>query len=231
MRLNRAEFLAMNNPVRRLLLHSEFRRAISMLHRAGVSLTGATVLDAGCGSGYSTRLLLAREQPGRVIAFDLMPEQCRRAHRAAPAAHIFTADLLTPPLHPSSCDIILSFGLFHHLHDWRLALRQCHRLLRDGGILWMQEPHKDATRVLSAVLRFQFPRGGEFCWPEFRGFFHTAGFELLEERMIWLPWFRCFLLQKARRNGREVAEVATLRARGVSELLRVPYPRGKACVP
>ncbi len=196
MQLNRAEFLAMNNPLRRLLLRWEFRQAMRMLHRAGVRLDHAAILDAGCGSGYSTQLLLATAAPARLFAFDLMPEQCRLARRRAEAAYLFVADLLSPPIKPASFDIIMSFGLFHHLHDWRQAIRQCHRLLRPGGVLWLEEPHRSATRLISRVLRFEFPRGGEFCWPEFRAFFHESGFYLLEERTIFLPCFRSFLYRK-----------------------------------
>jgi 2-polyprenyl-3-methyl-5-hydroxy-6-metoxy-1,4-benzoquinol methylase len=76
MRLGRTEFLAMNNPVRQWLQkHVEFTVFRKHLERRGIASHGKAILDAGCGSGYSSELILEAFKPSRLVAFGLMPEQ------------------------------------------------------------------------------------------------------------------------------------------------------------
>ena len=71
-----------------------------------------TVLDAGCGSGRVTELLLARLPRGRVIALDGSPSMIEVA-RSRLAGHgdrvrFVVADLARPlPIDPASVDAIL----------------------------------------------------------------------------------------------------------------------------
>jgi len=59
MRLGKLEFLAMNNPLRRWIQkHTEFRIFRNQLKRCFVDLDGEVIMDAGCGSGYSTELIV-----------------------------------------------------------------------------------------------------------------------------------------------------------------------------
>ncbi len=59
MRLSKAEFLAMNNPVRRYVQkHLELKIIREHLKKHNFSLEGKIILDAGCGSGYSTQLII-----------------------------------------------------------------------------------------------------------------------------------------------------------------------------
>lgn len=69
----------MNNPMRRWLQKNvEFTTFKEFLDKHNISLEGKIVLDAGCGSGYSTNLI-QQFLPAELVGFDLMPMQIEKA--------------------------------------------------------------------------------------------------------------------------------------------------------
>jgi trans-aconitate 2-methyltransferase len=110
-----------------------------------LSLVGdETVLDAGCGSGRVTELLLGRVPHGRVIALDAsraMVEEARR--RLVPfdgRVDFVVADLGRPLNLPDgkSVDAILSTATFHWVADHDALFRNLADVLRPGGRLVAQ---------------------------------------------------------------------------------------------
>lgn len=100
-----------------------------------------TVLDAGCGSGRVTELLLRRLPQGHVVALDGSPsmvEQARR--RLAPAGDRVTfvvADLLEP-LPVPTVDAVLSTATFHWIADHDRLFANLATVIRAGGRLEAQ---------------------------------------------------------------------------------------------
>ena len=108
-------------------------------------LTGAeTVLDAGCGSGRVTELLLERLPRGRVVALDASPamldEARRRLGRFAGRVDYLEADLGRPFVLPGGelADAILSTATFHWVPDHDALFRNLAAVLRPGGRLVAQ---------------------------------------------------------------------------------------------
>lgn len=97
------------------------------------SLTGATVLDAGCGSGAQAQWLA--DQGATVIAVDLSPRMVAEAERrCAGRGRFLVADLAEPlPLEPGSLDGITCSLMLHYLADWTVPLRSFASALRPGG--------------------------------------------------------------------------------------------------
>jgi trans-aconitate 2-methyltransferase len=97
-----------------------------------------TVLDAGCGSGRVTRLLIERLPRGRVIAVDGAPSMVARARETlGPDMTVVESDLLELYLE-EPVDAVFSTAVFHHIHDHdRLFARMC-GVLRPGGRLVAQ---------------------------------------------------------------------------------------------
>ena len=82
MRLSMFEFMAMNNPVRKFIQeHIEFKTFNQYLEKRDINLYRKIIMDVGCGSGYSTELILKKYTPSKLIAFDLMPEQISLAKK------------------------------------------------------------------------------------------------------------------------------------------------------
>lgn len=96
-------------------------------------LTGATVLDAGCGAGAQASWLL--DQGADVVAFDISPNMVQEARRRCGGRGRFeVADLSRPlPLEPASLDGITCSLALHYVEDWSVPMASFAAALRPGG--------------------------------------------------------------------------------------------------
>jgi trans-aconitate 2-methyltransferase len=98
-----------------------------------------TVLDAGCGSGRVTLMLLERLPRGRVVAVDQAPSMVEHARAALPAdrATVHRADLTELRL-GEPVDAVFSNAVFHWVPDHERLFECLHAALRPGGRLVAQ---------------------------------------------------------------------------------------------
>ncbi|TCL76958.1 methyltransferase family protein [Hydrogenispora ethanolica] len=179
MRLGKVEFALMNNPLRRLLQRKvEFGAFLSLLEKQRIDLAGKVIMDAGCGSGYSTELILKAFRPARVIAFDLMPEQIRLAARRGLPAEFAVGDMTRIDCADGFCDAAFVFGVLHHIPEWRLALAELRRVLKPGGVLLAEEPEY------------------RFHWTELMAGMGAAGLEVVECRALYWGYFHTYLCRR-----------------------------------
>ena len=187
MRLGTPEFLAMNNPVRRWLQRNiELKMFKRLLEDNHVDLHGKSIVDAGCGSGYGTELIAGEFEPSRLVAFDLMPEQLRLATKRRVNAGLFTADMTKLCLADDTADAVFVFGVIHHIPAWKQALAELARVLHQGGVLLLEEPHM------------------RFNWPELEKGIEAAGLDIVEWHPFWLGMFRSYLCRKNLAQHRRV---------------------------
>jgi trans-aconitate 2-methyltransferase len=102
-----------------------------------LSLEGdETVLDAGCGSGRVTRLLLERLPQGRVIGVDAAPSMIAEARsnlaEFEDRVELRVGDLTALEL-DEPVDAIFSNATFHWVSDHELLFRRLAAALRPGG--------------------------------------------------------------------------------------------------
>jgi trans-aconitate 2-methyltransferase len=98
------------------------------------------VLDAGCGSGRVTRLLLERLPGGRVIGVDASPSMVERAKETLAGEErvdLLCQDLLELSV-PERVDAVFSCAVFHHIGDHERLFARLRASLRDGGLLVAQ---------------------------------------------------------------------------------------------
>ena len=98
-----------------------------------------TVLDAGCGSGRVTAMLLERLPEGHVIAVDAAPSMVEHAREALPADRttVLCASL-TELVLDEQVDAVFSNAVFHWVPDHELLFRRLHDVLKPGGLLVAQ---------------------------------------------------------------------------------------------
>ncbi|HEX2086414.1 MAG TPA: methyltransferase domain-containing protein [Solirubrobacteraceae bacterium] len=111
---------------------------------------GELVLDAGCGSGRVTELLL--DQGLRVVAVDADPAMVEKAReRLGDRARVERQDLLDLAL-DEPVDAVFSCAVFHWITDHERLFARLHAALRPGGRLVAQcGGHGNIATVVAAV--------------------------------------------------------------------------------
>jgi trans-aconitate 2-methyltransferase len=92
-----------------------------------------TVLDAGCGSGRVTRLLLERLPRGHVVGIDASPAMIAKARESlGDEVELIVSDLLELEP-PEPVDAVFSNATFHWILDHRRLFERLRAALRGGG--------------------------------------------------------------------------------------------------
>jgi SAM-dependent methyltransferase len=106
---------------------------------------GKSVLDIACGVGYSAPILVG----GGAISYDgvdINEELTAYAnqHFGTTAIRYHTGDIRTFGI-GSQYDLITCFETIEHVQDYKSALMNLHRLLKDGGLLLISSPNRKIT--------------------------------------------------------------------------------------
>jgi trans-aconitate 2-methyltransferase len=96
------------------------------------------VLDAGCGSGRATELLVERVPRGRVFGVDAAPSMVAHACGALEGrATVLCQDLVELEL-PEPVDVVFSNATFHWIPDHEALFASLHRAMNPGARLVAQ---------------------------------------------------------------------------------------------
>jgi trans-aconitate 2-methyltransferase len=98
------------------------------------------VIDAGCGTGRMTELLLAKLPGGTVLAIDgsrAMVEAARRRFAGEPRVRVVRQDLLSLEVE-ERVDLIFSTATFHWIWDHERLFANLARAIKPGGRLVAQ---------------------------------------------------------------------------------------------
>jgi ubiquinone/menaquinone biosynthesis C-methylase UbiE len=139
-KINWAERLVVNNPVRvsiqRLII--KWIKSVTRINPE------ARVLEMGCGRGAGACLIQEEFNPGLLHAFDLDRQMILMAGRYLKPEHkekisLYVGNVLTLPYRDEVLDAVFGFGVLHHLLDWRGGLKEIARVLKPGGIYFLEE--------------------------------------------------------------------------------------------
>jgi trans-aconitate 2-methyltransferase len=115
------------------------RWGVEVLGRVDVRGDEAAI-DAGCGTGRVTELLLAKLPEGSVLAIDssrAMVEAARRRFAGEPRVRVERQDLLSLEVE-ERVDLIFSTATFHWIWDHDLLFENLARAIKPGGRLVAQ---------------------------------------------------------------------------------------------
>ncbi len=140
MKLSSIERWFVNSPARRIGQH-----LVMQWFKGTVALkTASTILEVGCGRGVGAGLIKKAYRPDRLYLLDLDLQMIAKAHRRINGHNgngIFfcVGDAARLPVRDDSVDAVFGFGFLHHVPAWRNGLAEVARVLKNGGIYFMEE--------------------------------------------------------------------------------------------
>ena len=190
-------------------------KAASQIIELKRELRGGILLDVGCGYGRIAEQLLPEHPLGGYIGIDSSIAMLRFAEgrkvgrNISTPMHFVYGEIDAIPLKDNSVDAAVVSAVFLHNHKsvTKRSLRDIHRVLRPGGVLFVHEslPNRNSLMGFQATLylslssffrdpyrngpvRFFSRREVERLMAEYREVTITSvGFSFLPKRLIFLP--------------------------------------------
>jgi len=154
MKLSDIEFRAMDSWWRRW---GQENFEVPLFQRMGLELRDKDVLEIGCGNGYGAYLLNQRS-PRSYIGLDVMEEQVEKARQRYPQYEFLVQDATN--LHQfadGSKDVVVIFGVLHHIPEWRKVIDEVKRILKPNGSFFVEEPRGMDLKLFDFFFRWGHP--------------------------------------------------------------------------
>jgi ubiquinone/menaquinone biosynthesis C-methylase UbiE len=121
----------------------------------------------------------------RVTAIDLDERQVARARARLARTwgnrlRVEAGDVSAMPFADASFDLVLDFGIIHHVPVWQDAVGEIHRVLRPGGQFLFEEIPKNVLDSTLARVFTKHPHENRFDGVGFRAECERRGFEIGE---------------------------------------------------
>ncbi len=117
-----------------------FRRHEAAYEHLVAEVTAARVLEVGSGEGYGTAVLAGVAQFVLGVDYDSAAVAHARAHYRA--ARFVRGNLAALPVRSGSVDVVATLQVIEHVWDHPQFVRECVRVLRPGGRLFVTTPNR-----------------------------------------------------------------------------------------
>ena len=182
MKLNWAERLMVNNPVR--LMYQ--RRIVNWMKSRRPLPPGIDILEVGCGRGGGVKLIREAFSPRNVFAVDLDPKMLHRAKSFLnPAINgrliLIAGEAVRLPIRDAVIKVAFCFGLLHHVLYWRDGLAEFARVLGPRGFFYFEEYYPGSYQNIVTRHILKHPTEDRFTGPDLFEAFEEQGFEILDK--------------------------------------------------
>lgn len=179
MKLNWAERWVVNNPLRVFQQHLE----IKWLQQMMPLKTDAIILEVGCGRGAGAKLILKAFRPSQLHILDLDIKMIQGAKTYLSKATTYTVnmyvgDSIDLPFKSDTLDALFGFGFLHHVPDWRRALSEIARVLKAGGVYYIEELYPSLYQNVITKRILLHPEHDRFVSSDLRNALDDAGLNL-----------------------------------------------------
>ena len=169
MKMNRAEKILMNNPIRAAF---QIWYEAPLLERLGGRTEGMHVLEVGCGRGVGTREIFQRFAAQSIHAIDVDPEMIAKARQRLfefppDRLTVEVGDVTAIDAADGAYDAVFDFAIIHHVPVWQDAVAEIRRVLKPGGRFYFQEVTSHFLEKWFARTFLEHPNENRFSGREF----------------------------------------------------------------
>ena len=180
MKLNWAERWVVNNPTRVFQQHIE----IKWLQQMMPLKAGATILEVGCGRGAGAKLIHRAFKPSQlhILDLDIKMIQVAKTYLSGATKEVMTmyvGDSIDLPFKSGALDALFGFGFLHHVPNWRRALSEVARVLKSGGVYYMEELYPSLYQNVITKRILLHPEHDRFTSKDLRVELDAAGLGLI----------------------------------------------------
>lgn len=185
MKLNKIEFIAMNNPIRAAVQeYYELPMLKSMMTVNGIE----KALEIGCGNGHGTKLIKRYFNPRNIIGIDLDERMIRLAKKKNNDQTIsfLVMDAAKLNFPDKYFDAVFDFGMIHHIQNWRDCLKELKRVLRDNGTIMIEDLSSDTFKTsLGRIMKLlsNHPYADMYSAVQFLDYMKSIGFEIMNYKV------------------------------------------------
>ena len=181
MKLSEIEFRAMDSWWRRW---GQAKFEVPLFQRMGLDVRNKDVLEIGCGNGYGAQLLNERS-PRSYVGLDVMEEQIKKARQRYPNHQFIVQDATDlNQFADSSKDVVIIFGVLHHIPEWRRVIDEVKRVLRPVGGFFVEEPRGMDLKLFDFFFRWGHP-DSDFGINRMEEYLKSHGFTIHHKH--WTP--------------------------------------------
>ncbi len=99
------------------------------------------MLDLGCGTGFMINL--AKDLYSKIDGVDVTQAMLDRVDISSGNITLHNTVVENLPFESNSFDLVTAYSFLHHLEDYKLVLKEAYRVLKTGGILYIDlEPNR-----------------------------------------------------------------------------------------
>ncbi len=181
MKLSDIEFRAMDSWWRR---RGQQYFELPLLRRLGVNIRDQDVLEIGCGNGYGAHLI-HQQAPRSYVGVDVMAEQIEKARQRYPQFAFLLQDAADlSQFADASKDVVVLFGVLHHIPEWRKVIDEIHGVLKPNGSLFVEEPRGMDLKLFDFFFRWGHP-DSDFGINRMEEYLKSHGFSIHSK--CWTP--------------------------------------------
>jgi len=178
------------NKHEQLRLHATLKEAMDMV-QCDKTTERKQVLDLGCGAGNLTNHLVTLD--AKVIAADVSPNFLTQLGQRYPKSAVTTLQLNGSNLSDikdASIDMVATYSVLHHIPDYLGIIDECMRVLKPGGILYVDHEVPDEYWSHTSTLKNFYKEVQSFGPPFLTKFLRPTNYVDFLIRKLHNPRYR-----------------------------------------